>query len=429
MVARASSCVRRVGDGARKLEVAFHRFLSNRRVTVDRLLDGWGERTALAAYGRHVLAIQDTSEIVIKTLPGRRRGLGKVAVGRGRGFLLHAMLALDAAGDTCLGLVAGAIWNRPKRVASPHSKRTLREKESKRWLETGEKAKDVLAAATCITVIGDRESDIYAVWVYLPDERTHLIARVMHDRAITGETTLYRFSETLEAADTRTITLKGDRSQRNARLTLRYAPVAIQRPKNTLEPDLPGHIDLFLVDVAEENPPKNKEAVRWRLLTTHAVKSVADAWQIVDWYKRRWVIEQFFRVLKSQGLQLEDSQLESADRLLKLAAIAAHAAVLTIQLTQARGGTIVERADIAFSESEIDALAEIEARQYRGKTALQRNPHPAFSIAWAAWIIARLGGWDGYPSSKPPGPITFKHGIAYFKAYATGYGHKDVCMP
>src|SRR5258707_71741 len=102
MVARATSCVRQVGDGVRKLEVAFHRFLRNRKVTVDRLIEGWGERTAPAAYGRHVLAIQDTSEIVIKTEAGRRRGLGKVAKGRGRGFLLHAMIALDAANETCL---------------------------------------------------------------------------------------------------------------------------------------------------------------------------------------------------------------------------------------------------------------------------------------------------------------------------------------
>ena len=163
MVARGTSCVRRVSDD-RSAEAAYHRFLANRKVTLDRLLEGWGERTAFAASGRHVLAIQDTSEIVIGTSPGRRRGLGKVAKGRARGFLLHAMVALDAASDTCLGLVAGAIWNRPRKVTRPHSERTLDAKESRRWLETGENAKEVLAAANCITIIGDRESDIYAVW-------------------------------------------------------------------------------------------------------------------------------------------------------------------------------------------------------------------------------------------------------------------------
>jgi len=58
-----------------------------------------------------------------------------------------------------------------------------------------------------------------------------------------------------------------------------------------------------------------------------------------------------------------------------------------------------------------------------------KNPHPPDSLAWAAWIIGRLGGWDGYPSSKPPGPITMKHGLEYLYAVAVGWSLKDVCRP
>ncbi|PDT86677.1 transposase, partial [Bradyrhizobium sp. Y36] len=57
-----------------------------------------------------------------------------------------------------------------------------------------------------------------------------------------------------------------------------------------------------------------------------------------------------------------------------------------------------------------------------------KNPHP-HSLAWAAWILGRLGGWDGYPSSKPPGPITFKNGLEYFRAVAAGWSLRDTCMP
>jgi hypothetical protein len=66
---------------------------------------------------------------------------------------------------------------------------------------------------------------------------------------------------------------------------------------------------------------------------------------------------------------------------------------------------------------------QIEARSKRLK-----NPHPPDSLAWAAWIIGRLCGWDGYPSSKPPGPITFKHGLEYFHAVAAGWSLRDLCM-
>src|SRR5205823_4684282 len=133
----------------------------------------------------------------------------------------------------------------------------------------------------------------------------------------------------------------------------------------------------------------------------------------------RWIIEQFFRTLKRQGLQLEDSQLESAERLIKLTAIAARAAALVMQLVQARDGSS-QSAEIAFTPAEIETLAAL-IPQLEGKTALQKNPHPPGSLAWAAWAIAKLGGWDGYPKSRPPGPITFRHGLVSFRSISRGW--------
>lgn len=139
----------------------------------------------------------------------------------------------------------------------------------------------------------------------------------------------------------------------------------------------------------------------------------------------RWIIEQFWRLLKLQGLNLEDSQIETADRLIKLTAIAAKAAVVTLQLLQARDGPVSEPATIAFNEDEIVVLAALN-RQLQGATMLQKNPHPHRSMPWATWII---GGWDGYPSSKPPGPITLKHGLQEFLATLRGWNLKNVCIP
>ncbi len=152
------------------------------------------------------------------------------------------------------------------------------------------------------------------------------------------------------------------------------------------------------------------------------------AWQIVDWYAQRWMIEQLFRLMKQQGLKVEDSQIAIADRLVKLIAIAAKAACLTLQLVQARDGGDRRSANLVFSTDDITVL-EAANQRVEGATALQKNPHPKSSLAWAAWIIARLGGWDGYPSSKPPGPITFKNGIEYFRALANGWSLRNVCIP
>jgi hypothetical protein len=67
MVARQSICLRRLGDGSRAREVSFGRFLANGKVTAQRLIEGWSVQTRRAAVGRHVLAIQDTSEIITKS--------------------------------------------------------------------------------------------------------------------------------------------------------------------------------------------------------------------------------------------------------------------------------------------------------------------------------------------------------------------------
>src|SRR5882762_5269664 len=163
IVARPVVCLRQLGDGQRALEVGFGRFLDNSRVTAERVIDGWGDQTGAAAAGRHVLAIQDTSEINFHTIPGRRRGLGKTK-GGGRGLLLHAMVAIDANSGSCLGLVAGRIWTRRGRIRVAHEKRRSESKESHRWTTTAERAKTVLAGAAMVTAMGDRESDIFAAW-------------------------------------------------------------------------------------------------------------------------------------------------------------------------------------------------------------------------------------------------------------------------
>src|SRR4029077_9840330 len=103
-----------------------------------------------------------------------------------------------------------------------------------------------------------------------------------------------------------------------------------------------------VVDVHEVNAGTDVEPLHWLLLTSHRLAGVEEAWRIVEWYKQRWLIEQFFRVLKTQGFRLEDSQIGTADRLLKLVAIAAKAAVITIQLLQARNGRTHQPAGLAF---------------------------------------------------------------------------------
>jgi hypothetical protein len=430
MVAGKDVCLRRLAKGSRALEVRFNRFLANDKVTVARVIESWSECTAAAAEGRHVLAIQDTSEINFTTTVTRRRGLGEIGKGNGRGVLLHPMLAVDAEDGTCLGLVTGQVWTRSGRRTTSHDRRDLSDKESQRWIATANAAKPLLAGAAMVTSIGDRESDFFAAYANVPEERFHVIARSMHDRKLACGTSLYAASGRMAVADRALIVLpaRAPRGERLAQLNLRFGTVSLARPQTKFLRHLPESVPLTLVDVREPNPQAGTEALHWRLLTTHPVASVQDAWRIVEWYKRRWLIEQFFRVLKTQGLRLEDSQIASADRLLKLVAIAAKAAVITIQLLQARDGRGSQSARLAFNATEVGTLAALN-HDIEAKSRRLKNPHPPDSLAWAAWVIGRLGGWDGYPSSKPPGPITMKHGLEYFHAVAVGWSLKHVCIP
>ena len=146
------------------------------------------------------------------------------------------------------------------------------------------------------------------------------------------------------------------------------------------------------------------------------------AWRVVGWDRPRWHIAHVFRTLQQQGLHLKDSPLENAGRLIKLTAIAA---CTIMQRVQARDGRSGQDARIAFPPREIETLpARLPERE--GKTARQKTPHPPETLAWAAGIIAKPGGWDGDPTSKPPGPITFRHGLQYFKSLAHGWRLRNV---
>ena len=419
MVMRKTVCLRRLG-GTRSGELRAGRFFANPKVTAAKIVEGWADRTDAACAGRHVLAIQDTCEVKFPTTAQCRRGLGPVKKGNAYGVLVHAMVAVDAETGSCLGLVDGSVWTRAGVNETPHRKRPLEQRESIRWVDTAQGAKQVLEPAAMVTVVADRESDIYPNWALVPEAGFHLLTRAMSDRLLADGGTLFAAPAQFAVSGRRTIELPAHqpaRAKRTATVELRYGEVEICRPRDERDHSLPATVRLRLLEVRETDPQEGAEPLHWRLLTTHEVADPAAAWQIVGCYQLRWIIEQLFRVMKSQGLQLEDSQIASAERLVKLAAVATKAACVDIQLTQGRDGTDHMPASNVFTEPETETLAAL-GPTLEGKTEQQQNNHPAHSLAWAAWVIARLGGWNCY--YKPPGPITFRRGMEQFYAIHRG---------
>jgi hypothetical protein len=191
----------------------------------------------------------------------------------------------------------------------------------------------------------------------------------------------------------------------------------VKRPRHGIYGDVPDAVELNFVEAREVGAPSSAMALHWRLLTTLSIGNAEDAAEIVRLYRLRWRIEQTFRALKRDGLALPDVQIQEADRLFKLAAIGLAAAVRTIQLVDARGGSARPATDVIHPDMLTPAAAI--GRSLERKTARQQNPHPVNSLAWLAWIIARLGGWNCY--YKPPGPKTMRAGWDRFAAMLAGY--------
>ena len=427
-VERVTMNLRAAADG-RAEWVGFSRWLNNPNVSAEEIAVHSAAALSERGAGLHVLAIQDTTELNYARHAGRVRGLGPSGNGVDPGLFVHPVLAIDADSGALLGLAGMQIWTRQRAASPDYRCQPIEEKESYRWIEGAASAKGALASAAMVTVIGDRESDIYEEFDRIPDERTHLLTRACRDRALVGGVRLFGITETWPIRHRFDLQIRAQpgRPARTAKVAVRFGEVTIKRPGRCSDPKAARQLTLRLVEVMELDPTVN-EPIHWRLLTTHEVTTIEQALQIVAWYQQRWHIEQLFRTSKSQGLDIESSQVETAEALFKLAAIAMIAATKIMQLVLARGGTVDRPATDVVAP---DQLPMLDALQFglEGKTPKQKNPHARHSIAWLAWIIARLGGWTGYASERPPGPITMRRGWYRFEQMAQGWKLRDVCTP
>ena len=418
----------------------YGRFLDNAKVTVKALVAGICAPTSARVAGRHVLSIEDTSEINYQSHAGRVRDLGTVGNGTDVGLFAHPLLAIDADDGACLGLAHLHLWRRTEGASPTYRDLPIEAKESIRWIATAQAGKKCLASAAKITVVADRECDIYEMWARVPDGRTDLLIRACRDRAVDVDAkgSLFECMSRLPLAGTLRVAVPGRAGKRTAHeaaLQVRFGEVTLKRPQHCSDKSAPQRITVRALEVIEDADTvvAGEEPIHWRLLTTHQITDWADAVRCIGYYRQRWHIEQTFRTLKSQGLDIESSLVESGERLEKLVCLALAAAVKIMQLTRARDGTSDRPATDVFNAEEIDALHQVSPT-LEGRTEKQKNPHPDQSLAWAAWVIARLGGWKGYASERKPGPITMHRGLQSFEhiflgwSIATAAREKNVCI-
>ena len=413
--------MRRLG-GSRSGQIGFHRFLHSPAVTVGEMAGTAQTELAGRVADRRILAIQDTTDLC--------------ADDARHSLCAHPVIALEAGSGALLGLAGIEFYARQARDGggTKHRRRSLAhdEKRSARWLRgLGHGLALLRAGAGHVLVVADREGDIYEDFAFACDPAhagLDLLVRAAQDRCLADGGRLFAFAGALDCADEITVDLAAapGRKARQAIVRYGYSPVAIARPQGQATPGerdaLPADVRLSLIVTREENPPKGYPPASWILLTSEPVTSAAAAETMIRAYRHRWIIEQLFRTLKSKGFGIDTARMAYA-ALEKLATAAVIAAIRVMQLVQARDNAAGRPIGDVFGPAEVPLLEALNS-SVQGATARQRNPHPPGSLAWAAWIIARLGGWDGYYGK--PGPITMYNGLRDFNAAMLGWTTRDV---
>lgn len=401
-----------------------YRLFEHKAVTMDALLCSHYQST-MERIAREkipvVLAVQDTTSFNYTT-HADMEGLGPISthVDGAQGILLHDTMAYNTEG-TALGLVDIQVWARdPSQFGKSAARyqRSIEQKESAKWLKSFRAAARLqrqLGPATTVVSVGDREADVYELFALALSNAAHpkVLIRAEQDRRVKDTATcLWQYMENQAVAGQRLLHVprRKGRVARDAVLNVRFAQVELRPPK--LKPYL-GALTVWAVYVTEVNPPSQKDAVEWMLLTTIEVNNFEQALEKVDWYKRRWGIEEYHKTIKSV-CRIENRQL--ADRAVWQNCLAIDLVVAwrIEHIKKLSRETPQAPCTVAFEEHEWQALLAF-------KRPNQPLPSVAPSVHEITHMTAELGGFLGRKSDGKPGSTTIGRGLQRLHDLALGF--------
>jgi hypothetical protein len=404
-----------------ELEGAY-RFLGNEAVTPEKILAGhYRETVERAEEHRRVLAVHDTTFFDFSG-PGTRKGLGLLR-GKGQGFLGHfSLLVSEEAVKRPLGIVAMQTLTRSKPPGRRKSTFELREAaEPRRWLQGVELAARRLDGRSEVVHVMDREADSYTLWSALLEAGHRFVIRRRHNRYLAdGEVRLSEHLPKLSTIVERTVAISARseksyhvrrlhpaRAGRLARLALSATSVEIRRAQ-TAHPGTPSTLRLNIVEVREIETHGSNDPVHWSLATTEPIATAADVERIVDCYRARWVIEEYFKAIKT-GCAYEKRQLESFHTLVNALAVFVPIAWRLLLLRTLARDSSDEPATNALTTTQVDVLR-----------ATSKKPLPKNLTARDAMLaVARLGGH--IKNNGEPGWLVIGRGFEKLLALEQGW--------
>jgi hypothetical protein len=364
------------------------------------------------------LAIQDTTFLSLPTLEATE-GLGTVNGKDEEALLMHSVLAVRPDGHI-LGMLDNQVWARPPEEfgkAKDRKSRPIEEKESSKWLRGMVRAaalRDRLSPGTRLLHVCDREADIHEVFQKAIDLGDDAIVRCSRDRKVEGEWGRVRATLAAQPVLARArieVPRKKGQRKRWAAIEIRSATVTLDPPANgpTRRP-----LVLGVVWVNEPVAPEGVEPLDWMLWTTLAVGTVDEALVVVEFYRRRWRIEDFHRTLK-EGCRVERTQLKTAGRIETLVAYSSAVAVRLLQITHWARTEPTRPCTEVLSDDEWRVLwAHIH------NARLPEGQEPP-GMREAVRMIGRLGGHLGRKCDGLPGVRSLWKGWYVLQLLVEGY--------
>ncbi len=397
---------------------AAYRFFANDYVRAEALLESHVQSTKARIHSVPVvLAVQDTTYLDWTDHPATK-GLGPLAAPSHQGLLAHTTLALTPE-RVPLGLLAQQVWARDG--ATPrhgdHKQRPIDAKESQKWLTSLDAV--IAARATCPTTqfvsVGDREADVYDLFVLARPAGVDLLVRAAQDRKVEHpEQYLWAAMATAPVAASLTVHMGARAGQpaRNATLTVRWRAVTLRPPKRRAKEHL-ASVTVWAVWAIETRPPAGVEAVEWLLLTSVPISSTEDALERLEWYAARWGIEVWHKVLKS-GCRIEDRQLETAERLIRCLTLYSVIAWRIVYATMLARAAPNVPCSVLLDDDEWQGLY---CRIHRVALAPAKPPTLRQAVRW----IAQLGGFLGRKRDGEPGVTVLWKGFQHLVDIAAMY--------
>ena len=337
----------------------------------------------------------------------------------GGGLYLHAMIAATPRTARFRGPCTAGSSSRGQARAARTPPGRIEDKEGTAGPQGAHRAAQAARARRRSRWWRTGESDIYEAFTRRP-ATVDLLIRATKDRNL-GATSLFAHVDALPVAARMELALpaKPGRKAREATLVLRFANVELRRPRNGVyKTRPPARASIWWTRARSTRRKERRPLIG--AFTTHPVSNAAEAFEIANLYRRRWAIEQLFRAMKTQGFDVEGLRIEEETPLRNLAmAIFIAAVVVNNWFTRATApATRSAPPDHRRFRTGGSTSAEAFSAKLEGKTEKQKNPHPKGSLAYAAWVCARLGGWNCYYGK--PGPITMLNGWREFQAAKQG---------